>query len=372
VIRFFSRLSVFLLFLLIAQAIVSLSWERYPFSSEGKAILSINLPMGWRVWLPDPDEAALAPEIKSIQAQLIPHPRLGFLWKPNIDTEDNVIVQWGDTPAGALSTDEYGFVNAPDAIALKNANTPIDVIGIGASFMGGAQGLFHEYFWLKGLFYYNMAQSRFTLPNFNAAIKEYAIPARPRLIVYGLNEASFYMIDDFEQWRKSGMDWFSFHSGSWCGPAIKTGMPYAQLRLCRPVFALYVALERTLFKKTIDRPDEQRKRVLVEHTFRYITEAYETAGKNDIGFVVLFIPDKSRMIGGPSPNLFIFERIAPRLKEAGIPFIDLRDAFARAGDPRDLYFSIDNHWNRKGIYIAAREILKFASDHFAADNGGIK
>jgi hypothetical protein len=324
------------------------------------------------VWLPDPDEAALAPEIKSIQSQMLPHPRLGFLWKPNIDTADNVVLQWGDTPAGALSTDEYGFANTPVAIAMKKANTPIDIIGIGASFIGGAQGLFHEYFWLKGLFYYNMAHGRFTLPNFNAAISEYAIPARPRLIVYCLSEASFYMIDDFEQWRKSGMDWFTFHSGSWCGPAIKTGIPYDQLRLYRPSFALYVALERTLFKKTIDRPDEQRKRELVERTFRYIAEGYKTARKNDVGFVVLFIPDKSRMIGGPSPNLFIFERIAPRLKETRIPFIDLRDIFARSGDPRDLYFPVDNHWNRKGIYIAAREIHKFASDRVKVKQGGIK
>jgi hypothetical protein len=315
--------------------------------------------MGWRLTLPDPDMVSPAPEIKSIQQYLRIHPRLGFLWRPNIDTSDNILLQWGDIPASALSTDEYGFVNAPQAVALKKTDTPIDIIGIGASFMGGAQGLFHEYFWLKGLFYYNMAQSRFTLPNFNAAIKEYAIPAKPRLIVYGLNEASFYMMDDFEQWRKSGMDWFSFHSGTWCGPPLKTGVPYDQLRVCKPAFALYVALERKLFKKTIDRPDEANKRHLAAQTFRYIDEASTAAKKNGIAFVVLFIPDKSRMIGGSSPNLFIFEQIGPMLQAAHIPFIDLRDVFARSGDPRDLYFTIDNHWNRKGIYIAAREILKF-------------
>ena len=362
---FFLRLSFFLTLLLIAQGTISLSWEHAPRSSAEKAIFSVDLPLGWRVTLPDPDVASPAPEIKSIQQYMRVHPRLGFLWQPNIDTSDNVVLQWGDTPPGALSTDEYGFANSPDAIALKKANAPIDIIGVGASFMGGAQGLFHEYFWLKGMFYYNMAHGRFTLTNFNAAMEEYAIPARPRLIVYELNEASFYMMDDFEQWRKSGIDWFTYHSGSWCGPAVKTGVPYDQLRTCRPAFALFAATERTLFKKSIDRPDDTVKRRLVEKAFRYIREASAAAGKNGIAFVVLFIPDKARMIGGPSPNHFIFERIGPRLREAGILFIDLRDAFAQSGDPRDLYFVIDNHWNRKGIYIAAREILKFAKNETA-------
>jgi len=213
------------------------------------------------------------------------------------------VLQWGDVPAGALSTDSFGFTNLPQAIALRKAGTPVDIVGVGASYMGGAQGLFHEYFWLKGLFYYNMAHGRFTLPLYNEAIRTAALPLKPRWIVYGLNEVSFHLIDDYEQWRRSGLDWFAFHSGSWCGPARKTGVPYDQLRaVWRPAFALYVAMEKKLSRKSLDRIDEKKKQRLIERSVYYVREAFELARANDVNFVVLFIPDKARMIGGPSPK----------------------------------------------------------------------
>jgi len=362
------RFTAFLSLLLIAQTAISLLWEP-DYGAPARAVFSLSLPGGWRVSLPDPDVRQMGPDIALLDSFVIPHPRCGFVWRPSIDTADNVVLQWGDLPSGALSTDRFGFINTPGAIALEKAGTPIDVIGVGASYMGGAAGTFHEYFWLKGLFYYNMAQGRYTLPLYNRVVTDLALPLKPRRILYGLNEVSHLLIDDCERWDKSGQDWMTFHSGSWCGPAIRSGFPYDQLRRWKPVFALYVAIERTVVKKQMAQLDERQKTGLVEKSFGYIHEAWTATRAAGVEFTVLMIPEKGRALGGASPNLYFFERMEPLLREAGIQYVDLRAPFASADDPRDLYFAVDNHWNRNGIYLAAQEMMRFLRESTDGNQG---
>jgi hypothetical protein len=355
--NFIRKFTIFLLMLLLAQAILSLSYEVRPKGgAKGFAVDFFHL---LRISIPDPDAYRAPAEILAIQQHQRIHRDLGFLWEPNIDTSDNVVIQWGDAPAGALCTDEFGFVNTAEAIAGRRAGMPVDIVGVGASYMGGAQGLFHEYFDLKGLSYYNLANNRFTIPQYNIALKAYALPMKPRWVVYGLNEVSFLMIDDFGAWKKSGKDWFAFHSGCWCGPPIRTGFPYDQLReINKPLLGLSAAIERKLFPSSLTDLSEARKKHLADATRDYVLDAYQTARQQGIGFILLLIPAKSRMVSGPSPQNFLFEQLLPQLASSGMTIVDLRKPFSQTEDPRSLYFAIDNHWNRQGIYIAAQEILR--------------
>lgn len=351
--RFARNAVLFFGILLVAQVVISLDYKLVRDLSTGKV-------EALRIGLPRPYEPAA--EILAIQRHQRRHPRLGFLWKPDIDTADEVVVAWGDIPAGALCTDEYGFANSPEAIALRRDGAPVEIAGVGASYMGGAQGLFHEYLALQGRFYYSLAHGRFTLPQYNIALEQYALPMQPQWIVYGLNEVSFALIPDFEGWAASGLDWFEYHGGTWCGPPREAGFPHNVLRPYPRIHRLYQGLTKSLFPKGLPwqapSPDE-----LVDKTFEYVNGAYRTARAAGAHFVLLLIPSKQRMAHGPSPGLYLFERLLPRLREAGVPYIDLRESFSQAEDVEQLYFRFDGHWNRQGVYRAARELLDYIERH---------
>ncbi len=113
-------------------------------------------------------ESPYAPgeQLRKVQSYLRLHPTIGFRWKANIDTGDGVRLPWADQIVEPLSTDEVGFRNLPQAIAARNERT-IDIIGLGDSFVHDAAYVFHEFFWDRGLFYYNMAMHRQCPPQYN-------------------------------------------------------------------------------------------------------------------------------------------------------------------------------------------------------------
>lgn len=346
---FFGKLLLFCILLLAAQTVISLDWSVERNLETGKA-------EALRIGIPKPYEPSQ--EILAIQQHQREHPELGFLWKPSIDTTDEVVVAWGDIPAGELTTGRFGFANSPSAIDMLRAGTPVDIVGVGASYMGGAQGLFHEYMALNGYYYYNMAHGRFTLPQYNIALERYAVELDPTWVVYGLNEVSFTLIPDFEGWRGSGLEWFDYHNGTWCGPTRKTGFPHDQLRPHPRLYRVYQSVIKSLLGGSAigAKPSPEE---MVDKTFGYVHEAWQTARKHDIGFVLLLIPSRNRMIHGPSAATYLFEEIVPRLKQAGIPYIDLRKNYATVEDPSTLYFQFDAHWNRTGVYRAVREVLGY-------------
>lgn len=110
-------------------------------------------PAAWHFRVSVPVVYDPSPEIRAVQAHQHLHPRLGFLWEPNVTTDDNVVFAWGDQEPGALSTDAIGFVNPPQAIEKKGQGQQADIIGVGASFMQGAASIFHDFFDLQGRFY---------------------------------------------------------------------------------------------------------------------------------------------------------------------------------------------------------------------------
>jgi hypothetical protein len=351
--RFFLRTGVFCAIVLVAQVVVSLDYTLERNLETGKV-------HGFRLGIPEPYEPK--PEILAVQQHQRLHDRLGFLWKPLLRPEDKAVVAWGDSPAGVLTTDSFGFANTLEAIDLYRMNFPVDVVGVGASFMGGAQAVFHEYFSLNGLFYYNMGHGRFTLPQYNIAIEHMALPMKPRWIVYGLNEASNVLIPDFEAWEKSGMDWYAFHSGTWAGPARKSGFPHDQLRPYPAAHKIYRSVMKSLFRGTSPAAGLTRDE-LVDKTWEYVLDAYTTTTEGGSRFVLLLIPAKHRMTRGPSSAYYLFEALIPRFREAGIPYIDLRENFSQVNDPSTLYYKHDGHWNTTGIYRAAREVIDYIEKH---------
>lgn len=354
------NLTLFCLMLLAIQVVVSMDWKLERDLENGRV-------EALRIAIPTPYEPK--PEVLAIQKYQREHPDVGFLWKPGIDTADEVVIGWGDIPAGALTTDDYGFANNVGAIEMLRDGYPVDVIGVGASFMGGAQNLFHEYLALNGLFYYNMGHGRFTLPQYNIVLEKYALPLQPDWVVYGLNEVSFHLIPDFESWKESGLSWFDYHSGTWCGPARKTGFPDVQLREHPRLYRVYQSVMKSLFRGESAEKKPSRE-ALLDRTLDYVVEARETARRSGVGFILLLIPSKQRMTRGPSPAFFLFEELLPRLEELGFPTIDLRDTYAKAEDPRMLYFRYDGHWNRTGVYLAAREVLKHIESG-GGEEGGV-
>ena len=346
--RFFKQLVIFCSLVLVVQIIISMEWkiERNLETGNAEAL---------RIGLPVPYVPGV--EILSIQEHQVEHPELGFIWKPSITLEDNVIVGWGDIPAGAISTDDIGFANSEDAISMRQEKEPIDIIGIGASYMGGGSNLFHEYFALNGYSYYSMAHGRFTLPQFNVVLKEYALAEKPKWVVYGLNEVSFTLIPDYELWHESGMGWFDFHSGTWCGPTPKKGFPHDQLKPFPRAYRIYQSVMKKTLRGAFDKKPTRKE--LVDKTLYYIFDAYQACKENGTGFILLLIPGKERMIHGPMPSLYLFEEVLPHLEKNGVPYIDLRHSFAQAENPSMLYFQKDSHWNNNGIYRAAREIVAF-------------
>jgi hypothetical protein len=286
---------------------------------------------------------------------------LGFVWQRNVTPADSVIFEWADQGEFMLATDEFGFVNCPAAIEQRTQGEPVDIVAAGASFMQGANQIMYDFFSIFDMFYYNTATHRHTLPQYTIAAVEYAMPMKPRWIVYGVNEVAFGLIEDYEKWRASGKDWFSYHSGTWSGPPDRFTLCKAPgMGFCRPCQDLCFAMQRDMFgtPATSTWSDHQQ----LEKALSYLSAAAEEARKRGIGFVTLLIPGKQAAIYGSSPNDHLLDALGAELSRRDMRVLDLRPAFADADDPRELFYIIDGHWNKAGILLAARQLSEYLRD----------
>jgi hypothetical protein len=157
------------------------------------------------------------PEVLAIQPYLKLHPELGFTWRENVGAGEGVMFKVKDAEFEPLSTDAGGSINHPDAIRRRNAGERPQVVGTGDSFMEHAAHVFHDLFAAEDIFYYNLAIHRQAPPQYTHVVESVAAPLRPQWIIYGIFENDFAETEDFDNWKKSGLDWFAFHSGTWCG-----------------------------------------------------------------------------------------------------------------------------------------------------------
>ena len=297
------------------------------------------------------------PRLLAVQSQLALHPDVGFLWKGDIDVSDGVLLPWNDQIVEPLSTDPDGFRNHPRAIAWRSEGRRVNVIGLGDSFVHDAAYRFHDLFGQRGLFYYNMAMHRHSPPQYNRILEAYAVPQRPDWVVYGVFENDFREAIDFEQWRASGLDWFSYHSGSWAGPPVGAS---AWLRGVRRLLPGAYGFTRSLTSASRRRREQGRwEQEIPGNVVSYVLSGAEIARAHGIRLLLVLIPGKTTVLSGTSDESRLVDRLIDGLDGADLSILDLRSTFADPGrNPESLYYRIDAHWNAEGMRVAGEAILE--------------
>ena len=349
------KILLFALLALGAQILLTLDYSWRP-PSEGGGSLA-GLAGAFSVKLPSADTYRPDSQILAFQGLMKTHPRLGFTFRENLGKEGPLNLKWADQDVGTVTTDASGFVNSPYAIAARREGKRIRILGVGSSFMQGAAAKFHDFFWAKGVFYYSMATPRHTLPQFTAAVREYAVRERPEWILYDLNETSFELMQDYENWSKSGIDWFTYHSGTWCGPPRRVA-PFF-FRDHPGLDALYRGVRRKIAPPAPlpKASPEDNARMALGH----ILSARDAAREKGIRLLVVAIPSKDAAVYGRSEGWKNVEALLPMLRESGVEVLDLKPLFADEEDPRTLYYKVDAHWNDYGIFKAGLAITQYLS-----------
>jgi hypothetical protein len=108
-----------------------------------------------------------------------------------------------------------------------------------------------------------------------------------------------------------------------------------------------------------------------ETPIRFWTQFAEKIQASHLKLVILFVPDKYTIYypllrepvrGQPQGQRYL-RNLEGKLKQVGIPVINLTDEYMRAAasefqQGRYIYWLDDTHWNAQGIEIAAKAILK--------------
>jgi hypothetical protein len=158
---------------------------------------------------------------------------------------------------------------------------------------------------------------------------------------------------DYEDWRRSGLDWFAFHSGVWAGPA---GSPdRAERWFRRNLRGLYSVYRMAKARQRREAALARWEREIPSRVVRYTLEAHAAATAAGVGFLAVLVPFKPE---GDPPTFddATYDAFAARLRESGVPTLDLRPIFAAHRDPRSLFYRMDSHWNPDGMRLAADAI----------------
>ncbi len=297
------------------------------------------------------------PEILAIQAHLRLDPAIGFAWNINVAPEQDIVLEVSDAEFRPLSTDDSGFINHPSAIADRAADEAVDIVGLGDSFIEHASHNFYEFFKSKGLAYYSMAIHRQAPPQYGLILEDRALPLSPKWVLYGLFENDFMETADFDRWRASGVDWFTYHSGTWCGPPIPTNaLAQFRDRHLMGYSGLYRVLHTRLRgeKMTVSGPTQEEVQRVVEE----IRRASDLAAAHGAAFALVLIPSRATALDGPTLESEAYSAVLRELGDAPMTIIDLRAPFIEHADPASLYYAIDAHWNENGMALAADAILE--------------
>lgn len=294
------------------------------------------------------------PEILAIQPYLQLEPDIGFTWKTDIPEEENIIFDIRDIEFPPLSTDAHGFLNPSESIQAVAHGEPVEIVGLGDSFMEHGAHTLRTLFQNAGFSYYSLAVHRQSPPQYLNILEKYAVALHPKWVVLGLFENDFVETEDYDHWRASGMDWFAYHSGTWCGPPVPIN----------PMKAFYLehfpgteGLLRAVRGRLIDEnvpfsgPSEEQ----VERVVEILTETRQRAEACGARFLLVLIPSRDTALQGDTATSRAYDRVIERLPETDI--LDLRPVFASMPDPATLYYREDAHWNTDGIEKAGNAIV---------------
>ncbi|MCH7908342.1 MAG: hypothetical protein IIB38_01850, partial [Candidatus Hydrogenedentes bacterium] len=296
-----------------------------------------------------------SPEVLAIQQYLQLDPDIGFVWKADIREEENIIFDVRDIDLPPLSTDVNGFINPPGSIQALERGDPVDVVGLGDSFMEHGAPVFRTLFQNAGFSYYSLAIQRQSPPQYLSILEKYAVPLRPNWVVLGLFENDFPETEDYDRWRESGMDWFAYHSGTWCGPPVPTD-PLKSFYLDH--FPGVDGLLRVLLGRlriesiSFSGPTEKQ----IERVVDLLAEIRQRTEAQGARFLLVLIPGRDTAIHGNSPASRAYDRIIEYFPTTSI--LDLRPVFASVPDPATLYYREDAHWNIHGIEKAGNAIVE--------------
>ena len=297
------------------------------------------------------------PVVKAVQQYLVLQPVIGFTWAPNISTAQNVRFDINDIKPEPLCTDSFGVINAPAAIAERSGGRAVDVVGLGDSFMEMANRGLYDAFHGEGLFFYSLAIHRQCPPQYDSILATWASDLKPKTIVYGLFENDFIESADYGAWRRSGIDWFAYHSGTWCGPPVGVGSFDRFLhRHTRGwnAFLRVIAEEIRGQRVSVLGPAADDIKNVVDR----VREAAEFAKGADMRFVLVLIPGKETAKGVDTAESRAYDEVVRGAAGDGAELIDLRPIFRSQPDPAGLYYEKDGHWNARGIALAADIIVK--------------
>ena len=358
--RYILKTILFLLIVLAAQVLLSLDYHFIAWE-DPEEVSEVDVPP---VTIPDPGIYAPSEEVLAAQRFQTSYPGIGFLWKSHLGSSDTAILQWSDQDPVELFTDQYGFINSPEAIELQQAGNRIEILGLGGSFMQGAATVFHDFFSIYDRFYYSMATHRHTFPMFSAVFEKYADTVQPSLVVLGLNEASPALIEDYRNWTASGLDWFAYHSGTWAGPPIDSRPNLGPLNNWGTGYALATAVLRKigLYKSTPPAPEDQ-----ISGTVQNIERIAGKCEQIGARLLVLYIPSKATTLSGNSKGLSVMEGILNRLESSAIDYLDLRPIFKNAKNPSSLYYVVDGHWNKYGMVESAKAVERWVVSNLQGD-----
>jgi hypothetical protein len=258
-----------------------------------------------------------------------------------------------DIEPAPLSTDEFGIINLPEAIQARRNGHSVDIVGLGDSFMEIAHKQFHEGFRDHGLFYYSLALHRLCPGQYNVLLGRHSAMA-PRVVVYGVFENDFSETSDWLDWQASGLDWFSYHSGTWCGPPVGVN-PYTRFThtRARGWYAFGRILNANLRgeRMTLTGPSEKE----IDNVIEAIKHAKTSANAMNARFVLVLIPGKQSAVSGNSREAAAYDALLHALPD--IEVVDLRAIFREHSLPKSLYYERDSHWNERGVGLAFEHIF---------------
>jgi len=111
----------------------------------------------------------------------------------------------------------------------------------------------------------------------------------------------------------------------------------------------------------------------LEQAKRVLTRRRDWLAKHGIAFLVVVAPNKSTMYGEFLPASFHrlskttrLDQLAKAMREADIPFLDLRPVLKEAAQTRRTYWKTDTHWNDWGALKGSQAIVEALRERFPA------
>lgn len=291
------------------------------------------------------------PEVLAIQEHLVLDPDIGFRWRAHISPEENIVFEVNDVDFEPLATDSRGIINHPDAIAADPETDSVDIVALGDSFMEMAAPHFYQHFTANETSFRSLAIHRQAPPHYARLLERHGPELHPDIVLVGIFENDYWESGDFADWQDSGLDWFAFHSGTWCGwPLSKNPI----VRTARKHAPGYVGLFHAISSRirgermTVSGPTERERSLVGKYVIRIVATARGLGAEP----VVLLIPSRESATDHLTPEAKAYDALAARLQNLGVKYIDLRAPFREYPDPASLYYMEDAHWNDRGIGLA--------------------